>query len=41
VLAPGETIKSAHIDYLRSGIEHGMYVPDAADPSLQRIRVVA
>jgi arginine/lysine/ornithine decarboxylase len=40
-LAPGELIDEAHINYLRTGIDHGMYVPDSADPELNTIRVVA
>lgn len=38
---PGERLDTAVIDYLRSGLAAGMALPDAADPSLEHIRVVA
>ena len=38
---PGERLNEAVVDYLRSGVEAGMNVPDPADPSLQKFRVVA
>ncbi|MGY1601900.1 aminotransferase class I/II-fold pyridoxal phosphate-dependent enzyme [Geodermatophilus sp. SYSU D00815] len=41
VLAPGERITLEVLDYLTTGIEAGMLVPDAADPSLKSLRVVA
>ncbi len=41
VLLPGEVITRAAVDYLRSGVEAGMLIPDAADPRLDTIRVVA
>ncbi|MGX1128177.1 arginine decarboxylase [Streptomyces glaucescens] len=41
VIAPGEVITSEVLDYLRSGVEHGMLIPDAADPSVRTLRVVA
>lgn len=37
---PGERIEEAVVDYLRSGAEAGMVIPDAADPSVETIRVV-
>ena len=40
LLLPGERINRAAIDYLRSGVEAGMVLPDPADPSLKTIRVV-
>jgi arginine decarboxylase len=40
LLLPGERINQAAIDYLRSGVEAGMLLPDPADPSLKTIRVV-
>ena len=40
-VAPGERINDQVIDYLRSGIDTGMMVPDSADPSLKTLRVVA
>jgi arginine/lysine/ornithine decarboxylase len=41
VLAPGERITADVIDYLTSGPPAGMYIPDATDPTMQTIRVVA
>ncbi|MFJ4775695.1 aminotransferase class I/II-fold pyridoxal phosphate-dependent enzyme [Streptomyces sp. NPDC088762] len=41
VVAPGEVINSEVVDYLRSGADHGMLLPDAADPSAKTFRVVA
>jgi arginine decarboxylase len=38
-LLPGEVINAVVVDYLRSGLEAGMVIPDAADPSLETIRV--
>jgi arginine decarboxylase len=40
LLLPGERINQAAIDYLRSGVEAGMVLPDPADPTLKTIRVV-
>jgi lysine decarboxylase len=40
-VVPGERLDTAVIDYLRSGLAAGMALPDAADPSLEHIRVVA
>ena len=39
-LLPGELIDEPVVEYLRSGLDAGMVIPDAADPSLQTIRVV-
>ncbi|MEV5433653.1 ornithine decarboxylase [Streptomyces sp. NPDC052701] len=41
VVAPGEVITDEVLDYLRSGVEHGMLIPDAADSSVRTLRVVA
>ncbi|NEY36264.1 ornithine decarboxylase [Streptomyces sp. PRKS01-65] len=41
VVAPGEVITEEVVDYLRSGVEHGVLIPDAADPSVRTLRVVA
>jgi arginine/lysine/ornithine decarboxylase len=41
VLLPGERIEEYALDYLRSGVHAGMVVPDAVDPGLDTIRVVA
>jgi arginine decarboxylase len=40
-IVPGERINAAVIDYLRTGLEAGMVLPDPADPMLNTIRVVA
>ncbi|EFG77890.1 Orn/Lys/Arg decarboxylase, major domain protein [Mycobacterium parascrofulaceum ATCC BAA-614] len=40
-VVPGERLNDAVLDYLCSGVRAGMNVPDAADPSLQTIRVLA
>ncbi len=39
-VVPGEHLNDAVIDYLRSGAQAGMTLPDPADPSAQRCRVV-
>ncbi|GAA2908244.1 ornithine decarboxylase [Streptomyces mexicanus] len=41
VVAPGEVITDEVLDYLRSGVAHGFLIPDAADPTLETLRVVA
>jgi len=41
VLAPGELISAEALDYLTTGIKAGMLIPDAADPEMSSIRVVA
>lgn len=41
VIAPGEVITDAVLDYLLSGVDHGVLIPDAADPSVRTLRVVA
>jgi lysine decarboxylase len=41
VTVPGELLNAAVIDYLATGIAEGMNIPDAADPELNTIRVVA
>jgi arginine/lysine/ornithine decarboxylase len=38
---PGEELNAAVLEYLRTGVEAGMSVPDARDPSLETVRVVA
>ncbi|MBT1678193.1 hypothetical protein [Curtobacterium aurantiacum] len=37
---PGERLTAEMIDYLRSGLEAGMVMPDPTDGSLDTIRVV-
>ncbi|WP_432563210.1 aminotransferase class I/II-fold pyridoxal phosphate-dependent enzyme [Kineococcus sp. SYSU DK003] len=41
VLTPGEVVGAEAVDYLRSGVAAGMLVPDAADGSMETLRVVA
>jgi arginine/lysine/ornithine decarboxylase len=40
-VVPGECLNDAVLSYLSSGVRAGMNVPDAADPSLETIRVLA
>jgi arginine/lysine/ornithine decarboxylase len=40
-IVPGERINREVIEYLRSGLEAGMVLPDPADPQLDTIRVTA
>lgn len=41
VVVPGERLDEAVLDYLRTGHGIGMNVPDATDPRLREVRVVA
>jgi arginine/lysine/ornithine decarboxylase len=41
VMVPGERITRAALDHLTSGVAAGMLIPDAADSSLESMRVVA
>ncbi len=41
VVTPGEQVNQQVVDYLTSGVKAGMLVPDAADPELTTLRVVA
>jgi arginine decarboxylase len=41
VVLPGEVITRPVLEYLRSGLGAGMYIPDSADPQLTTVRVVA
>jgi arginine/lysine/ornithine decarboxylase len=41
LLLPGERITTEALDYLRSGLDAGMVLPDPADPHLDTVRVVA
>jgi arginine decarboxylase len=41
VIAPGEVITRAAVDYLTSGVTAGMLIPDAADPTVETLRVTA
>ncbi|MEV5243480.1 ornithine decarboxylase [Streptomyces cinnamoneus] len=36
---PGELLTAPVLDYLRSGVEAGMHLPDAVDPALRTVRV--
>ena len=40
VVLPGARISRPIMDYLTSGVQAGMVVPDASDPELCRIRVL-
>lgn len=40
-VVPGERLNDAVIDYLRSGVEAGMTLPDPADSTARQFRVVA
>jgi arginine decarboxylase len=40
VIVPGERINREVVDYLLSGLDAGMTLPDPADPGLQTIRVM-
>jgi arginine/lysine/ornithine decarboxylase len=40
-VVPGERLNDAVIDYLRSGVEAGMTLPDPADKTAQQFRVLA
>jgi arginine/lysine/ornithine decarboxylase len=40
-VVPGERINREVLDYLLSGLEAGMVLPDPADPKLEKIRVSA
>ncbi|MFB9831078.1 aminotransferase class I/II-fold pyridoxal phosphate-dependent enzyme [Actinoallomurus acaciae] len=39
VALPGERLNDAVVDYLRTGVETGMVIPDATDPEVKSIRV--
>ncbi|OBK44896.1 hypothetical protein A5655_13295 [Mycobacterium sp. 1081908.1] len=39
-VVPGECLNDAVLDYLCSGVRAGMNVPDAADPSMETVRVL-
>jgi len=40
-VVPGDLLSTAVLDYLRSGLAAGMRLPDATDPTLSTVRVVA
>ncbi|WP_371940133.1 Orn/Lys/Arg family decarboxylase [Actinomadura chokoriensis] len=37
---PGERITPSVMDYLRTGVDGGMVIPDGADPSVKTVRVL-
>ncbi|WP_407563901.1 aminotransferase class I/II-fold pyridoxal phosphate-dependent enzyme [Streptomyces sp. 184] len=41
VALPGERLNRSVLEYLDTGIRAGMYLPDAADPRLRTVRVLA
>jgi lysine decarboxylase len=41
LLVPGQRIHEGHVEFLRTGLEAGMYVEGVSDPSLEQLRVVA
>lgn len=41
VVVPGERLGPGVLDYLRTGHDRGMNIPDASDPELKQVRVVA
>ena len=41
VLCPGERVNADVVDYLTTGVAAGMLIPDAADPEMKTLRVVA
>src|SRR3954454_11627943 len=41
LLVPGQRVHDGHIEFLRKGLEAGMYVEGVSDPSLEQLRVVA
>jgi arginine/lysine/ornithine decarboxylase len=40
-IVPGERISADVIDYLKTGLQAGMVLPDPADPTLETIRITA
>jgi arginine decarboxylase len=41
VITPGEVINEDVLAYLTTGVAAGMLIPDAADPTMKSVRVVA
>jgi arginine decarboxylase len=39
VALPGERLNDAVVDYLRTGLEAGMVIPDATDSTLKSVRI--
>src|SRR4051812_3072315 len=40
LLVPGQRIHDEHVEFLRLGLEAGMYLEGVSDPSLEQVRVV-
>jgi arginine decarboxylase len=40
VALPGERLSQPVLDYLCTGVQAGMVIPDAADPQLNSVRVM-
>jgi hypothetical protein len=38
---PGQRIHEGHIEFLRKGLDAGMFLEGASDSSLEQLRVVA
>jgi len=41
LLVPGQRVHEGHVEFLQKGLEAGMFVKGASDPSLDQLRVVA
>jgi arginine decarboxylase len=41
LLVPGQRVHDGHVEFLRKGLESGMFVEGVSDPSLEQLRVVA
>jgi arginine decarboxylase len=41
LLVPGQRVHDGHVEFLRKGLEAGMFVEGVSDPSLEQLRVVA
>jgi arginine/lysine/ornithine decarboxylase len=41
LLVPGQRVHDGHIEFLRKGLDAGMFVEGVSDPSLEQLRVVA
>src|SRR3954469_4150549 len=41
LLVPGQRVHEGHVEFLRKGLEAGMFVEGVSDPSLEQLRVVA
>jgi arginine decarboxylase len=41
LLVPGQRVHDGHVEFLRKGLQAGMFVEGVSDPSLEQLRVVA